>query len=138
MKYRIDGDTLPVVICELEAGEAMITERGSMSWMSPNMRMETTSGGGLGRALGRTSCAMIAVTDTGLAAGLLAKLAEQAPERYGECAEILKTAAERRLHAGKKKKPASGKNESRGLRRPERPEDLTRNYPMEVGMFEPD
>jgi len=31
----------------------MITERGSMSWMSPNMQMETTSGGGLGKALGR-------------------------------------------------------------------------------------
>ena len=53
MKYRIDGDTLPVVICELEAGEAMITERGSMSWMSPNMKMETGSSGGLGRAFGR-------------------------------------------------------------------------------------
>ncbi|MBE6963397.1 MAG: TIGR00266 family protein [Ruminococcaceae bacterium] len=53
MKYQVQGDTLPVVICELTAGETMITEGGSMSWMSPNMRMETTSGGGLGRALGR-------------------------------------------------------------------------------------
>lgn len=53
MKYRIEGDSLPVVICELEFGETMITESGSMSWMSPNMRMETTSGGGFGRALGR-------------------------------------------------------------------------------------
>ena len=31
----------------------MITERGSMSWMSPNMVMETTTNGGLGKALGR-------------------------------------------------------------------------------------
>ena len=31
----------------------MITERGSMSWMSPNMAMETTTNGGLGKALGR-------------------------------------------------------------------------------------
>ena len=31
----------------------MITERGSMSWMSPNMKMETTTGGGIGKALGR-------------------------------------------------------------------------------------
>ena len=53
MKYRIDGETLPVVICELESGESMITERGSMCWMSPNMRMETGSSGGLGRAFGR-------------------------------------------------------------------------------------
>jgi len=53
MQYRIEGDSLPVVICQLEAGETMITERGSMSWMSPNMVMETTTGGGLGKALGR-------------------------------------------------------------------------------------
>ena len=53
MKYTIEGGQLPVVICELENGETMITEGGAMSWMSPNMQMETTSGGGLGRALGR-------------------------------------------------------------------------------------
>lgn len=53
MRYRIEGDTLPVVICELEAGETMITESGAMSWMSPNMKMETTSNGGLGKAFGR-------------------------------------------------------------------------------------
>ena len=53
MQYRIEGGSLPVVICQLEAGETMITERGSMSWMSPNMVMETTTNGGLGKALGR-------------------------------------------------------------------------------------
>lgn len=53
MQYEIKGDTLPVVICRLEGGEQMITERGSMSWMSPNMKMETTSNGGVGKALGR-------------------------------------------------------------------------------------
>ena len=53
MEYQIEGAPLPVVICQLEAGETMLTERGSMSWMSPNMRMETTTGGGIGRALGR-------------------------------------------------------------------------------------
>lgn len=53
MRYQIKGDNLPVVICNLEDGESMITERGSMSWMSPNMKMETTSNGGIGKALGR-------------------------------------------------------------------------------------
>lgn len=53
MKYEIKGNDLPVVICYLENGETMITERGSMSWMSPNMKMETTSNGGIGKALGR-------------------------------------------------------------------------------------
>lgn len=50
MQYHIEGTPMPVVICQLEYGESMITERGSMSWMSPNMKMET-KGGGLGRAL---------------------------------------------------------------------------------------
>ena len=53
MEYKIEGTPLPVVTCRLNAGESMITERGSMSWMSPNMRMETGTGGGLGRAFGR-------------------------------------------------------------------------------------
>ncbi|MBQ7591627.1 MAG: TIGR00266 family protein [Clostridia bacterium] len=53
MRYSIEGTPLPVVICELDAGEKMITERGSMSWMSPNMKMETTTNGGLGKAFGR-------------------------------------------------------------------------------------
>ena len=53
MKYQIVGDTLPAVICQLEPGEKMITEGGGMSWMSPNMKMETTSNGGIGSMIGR-------------------------------------------------------------------------------------
>ena len=52
MRYSIQGDTLPVVICELDAGEKIITEGGGMAWMSPNMKMETT-GGGIGKMFGR-------------------------------------------------------------------------------------
>ena len=48
MKYEIKGGSFPVVICSLENGEKMITEKGSMAWMSPNMQMET-HGGGLGK-----------------------------------------------------------------------------------------
>ena len=53
MRYQIQGETLPVVICQLEGGEKMITEGGAMSWMSPNMLMETTTNGGIGKAFGR-------------------------------------------------------------------------------------
>ena len=53
MRYEIKGETLPVVVCYLEDGEQMITERGSMSWMSPNMKMDTNARGGLGKAFGR-------------------------------------------------------------------------------------
>ncbi len=52
MKYSIEGEPMPVLICDLEAGETMITEGGAMSWMTPNMKMETT-GGGIGKMLGR-------------------------------------------------------------------------------------
>lgn len=52
MRYAIKGDNLPVVECQLENGEQMITERGSMCWMSPNMYMETV-GGSVGKAFGR-------------------------------------------------------------------------------------
>lgn len=52
MKYQVIGEPMPVVVCELEGGESMITERGSMCWMSPNMEMQT-SAGGFGKAFGR-------------------------------------------------------------------------------------
>ena len=48
MKYEVKGGSFPVVECRLEDGEKMITESGSMVWMSPNMQMETT-GGGMGK-----------------------------------------------------------------------------------------
>jgi len=48
MNYEIKGGSFPVVICNLVNGEQMITEKGSMVWMSPNIHMDTR-GGGLGR-----------------------------------------------------------------------------------------
>ena len=53
MKYEIKGENLPVVICTLDDGEKVNTQGGGMTWMSPNMNMETEGGGGLGKALGR-------------------------------------------------------------------------------------
>ena len=52
MKYTIQGSPMPVVICELEPGEKMINEGGSMSWMSPNLSMATNAGG-FGKAIGK-------------------------------------------------------------------------------------
>lgn len=52
MRYEIKGDTLPVVIYSLENGESMISESGAMSWMTPNMQMETV-GGGAKKVVGR-------------------------------------------------------------------------------------
>lgn len=53
MNFTIEGEPLPVVICNLDPGETMITEKGAMSWMSQNMKMETSSNGGIGKMLGR-------------------------------------------------------------------------------------
>lgn len=52
MRFNIEGEPMPVVVCELESGEMMITEKGAMSWMSPNMQMNTV-GGGIGKMFGR-------------------------------------------------------------------------------------
>ena len=52
MRYNITGEPMPVVICDLNPNESMITEKGSMVWMSPNMEMQT-SAGGIGKAFGR-------------------------------------------------------------------------------------
>ena len=52
MRYEIEGNNLPVVICHLEEGEKIITEQGAMAWMTPNMKMETNSNG-IGRAVAK-------------------------------------------------------------------------------------
>lgn len=53
IRYEIEGGNLPVVICYPEAGQSLCTESGAMSWMSPNMIMDTNTGGGLKKAFGR-------------------------------------------------------------------------------------
>ncbi len=53
LKYEIEGGNLPVVICYPEANQTICTERGSMSWMSPNMKMDTNTGGGFKKMMGR-------------------------------------------------------------------------------------
>jgi uncharacterized protein (TIGR00266 family) len=53
MRYTIAGDTLPVVICQLDPGEAMISEAGARTWSRGNVVTEQTSGGGAKKALGR-------------------------------------------------------------------------------------
>lgn len=53
MQHRIEGGNLPVLIVTMEPGETMVTERGGMSWMSPNVHMDTNMKGGLMKGLGR-------------------------------------------------------------------------------------
>ena len=90
----------------------------------------------VGRVLGRTSCAMCAVTEIGFACAIVKKLAAVAPEKYQAAADALeikaKRAAERRkeqeqheknLKTGKKRgkpSPAVPKEEAREI--PQKPE----------------
>ena len=53
MEYEIKGGSFPIVICKLQKGETMKDESGSMAFMSPNVKMETNTGGGLLKGLGR-------------------------------------------------------------------------------------
>jgi uncharacterized protein (TIGR00266 family) len=53
MKYKIRGTTLQVVDVELSKGESVYTESGGMSWMSPNISMNTNARGGVMKSIGR-------------------------------------------------------------------------------------
>lgn len=88
----------------------------------------------LGSALGRTSCAMAAVTDIGFAEAIAKKLAEDDAEQYGVLAEKLgvkaQRAAERRkeleqheknLRTGKKKASPKEKSEEKPTAKTQKP-----------------
>ncbi|MFP4112255.1 MAG: TIGR00266 family protein [Candidatus Woesearchaeota archaeon] len=53
MNYKIRGTTLQIADIQLSANESIYTERGGMSWMSDNIKMETNMKGGLGKGIMR-------------------------------------------------------------------------------------
>lgn len=53
MQTEITGDFLPVLTCKLKKGEQVYTEAGGMSWMTPNITMETNTNGGIMKGIGR-------------------------------------------------------------------------------------
>ena len=53
MEYRIEGGSFPIVICTLQKGETMQNETGAMAFMTSGMKMETSTGGGLLKGIGR-------------------------------------------------------------------------------------
>ena len=63
MRYRIDGENLPVLKVLLEQGEAIECEAGAMSWMDNEIQMQT-SAGGLGKMFGRMLTNEKAFTNT--------------------------------------------------------------------------
>jgi ribosomal protein L7Ae-like RNA K-turn-binding protein len=73
----------------------------------------------VGFALGRSACALLAVTDAGLAAALVAKLAAAQPDRYGETAAQLEEKARRVQH--RKRAKAQEKRQAKAGRKPAQP-----------------
>src|SRR5512136_886741 len=51
--YEIIGTTLQAAVLTLQPGQVVYSEAGAMSWMDYNVNMEATTGGGLGKMLGR-------------------------------------------------------------------------------------
>ena len=52
MQYQIQGQPYPVVILTVEQEETVCCQKGAMSWMTPNMEMQT-KGGGIGKMFSR-------------------------------------------------------------------------------------
>ena len=53
MEYEIKGGAFPIVVCKLQKGERMKDESGSMAFMSSGIKMDTNTGGGVLKGLGR-------------------------------------------------------------------------------------
>ena len=53
MEYEIKGGSFPIVICTLQKGEKMKDETGAMAFMTEGIKMDTSTGGGLLKGLGR-------------------------------------------------------------------------------------
>ena len=65
-------------------------EMGSCLWLRVPFTKEE-----MGRSLGRTSCAIVAVTDIGFACNIVGRLAQENPVRYDEAHAILQVKARR-------------------------------------------
>lgn len=87
-------------------------DAGNVIWVSvPFTKAE------LGMAVGRTSCAMLAVMDVGLASALVQKLAAENPEKFSITAQMMEEKAARALQRQKEKR-AHEKNLREGKRKP--------------------
>ena len=87
-------------------------EAGNVLWLEvPFTKAE------LGFALGRGSCAMLALTDVGFASSLVQKLSVRDPEKYGPAAQQLKAKADKTLQRQREKRQHE-KNLREGKKKP--------------------
>lgn len=86
-------------------------EAGNVIWISVPATKEE-----LGRAVGRTSCAMLAVIDVGIAAAVARQLAARDPEKYAITAERLAEQSAKALQRQREKRQHE-KNRKKGLKK---------------------
>lgn len=53
MEYEVRGGAFPMVVCTLQKGETMKNETGAMAFMTSGIKMDTNTGGGLLKGIGR-------------------------------------------------------------------------------------
>lgn len=86
-------------------------DAGNVIWVSVPVTKEE-----MGRAVGRTSCAMLAIMDVGIASAIAQKLAAQDPEKFTITAEKLAQKSEKALQRQKEKRQHE-KNLQKGKKR---------------------
>lgn len=87
-------------------------EAGNVLWLeTPFAKSE------LGLILGRSSCAMLALTDAGFSAAVVEKLAARDPDKYGPAAGQLRQKADRALQRQKEQRQHE-KNLRQGRQKP--------------------
>ena len=91
---------------------AHFAEAGAVPWAELPFTKEE-----LGGTVGRSSCALVAVTDIGFASSLAAKLSALNPEQYGDLAAALDTKAQKALQRQKEQRQHE-KNLREGKRKP--------------------
>lgn len=87
-------------------------EAGNVLWLETPFTKEE-----LGFILGRSSCAMVALTDAGFGAAVMEKLAARDPEKFGPAAQQLREKADRALQRQKEQRQHE-KNLRQGKRKP--------------------
>ncbi len=104
------GRGVKVVLLASDAAENTVrrAERFAQTGKAPCVTLPFTKAE-LGHATGRVSCAVLALTDVGLAASLLTKLAGLDPERYGQSAQSLSREADL-AHRRQKEQRANERN----------------------------
>ena len=102
-------------------------EAGNVLWLETPFTK-----GELGFILGRSSCAMLALTDAGFGAAVVEKLAARDPDRYGPAARQLRDKADRVLQRQKEQRQHE-KNLRQGKRKPWAPPPPKEETPPHQG-----